>query len=447
MSVGRRGGQRQQSMWIACDKVAQSPGHPFYRKLNEVLREEGFDRFAEDLCAPFFRDGGRPSIPPGVYFRMIMIGYFEGLSSERAVAWRCADSFSLREFLGLGLEESTPDHSSLSVWRKRLGIEVFEKVFQRVLGMIQARGLLSSKALGIDATTLEANAAMRSIVRKDTGASYRGYLEKLAREEGIENPSPEQLRRFDRKRKGKKTSNRDWESPSDPDSRVARMKDGTTHLAYKAEHAVDLESSVVVSATVQPADRGDPQSLPETLEEAKTNLKAAGGDGGVVWVVADRGYHKAELIKDLAETRGVWTCIPERDARGARRRWDGDDAACRAFHANRRRYRSSFGKSLMRSRGNIVERTFAHLLETGALRRVFVRGLENVRKRYLLHVLAYNLGVLMRMLFGMGTPRSPRDRRSLLFAALALMLMWLWVASEGVPEGATHNHDDAVLRS
>ncbi|MEN6484321.1 MAG: transposase [Syntrophobacteraceae bacterium] len=215
---------------------------------------DGFDDWAEEICAPFFKEGGRPSIVPGVYFRMILAGYFEGLASERGIAWRCADSLSLREFLGMGLDEATPDHTSLSVWRKRLSLDVFRAVFVRVLEMVRAEGLLSTKALGIDASTMEANAAMKSIVRKATGDSYLGYVGKLAGEAGVEAQSAEEIRRFDKKRKEKKLSTADWESRTDPEARIAKMKDGTTRLAYKAEHAVALESSLLMAAEVHPAD-------------------------------------------------------------------------------------------------------------------------------------------------------------------------------------------------
>jgi hypothetical protein len=289
--------------------------------------------------------------------------------------------------------------------------------------------LLKGEALGIDSTTLEANAAMRSIVRRDTGESYREYLAGLAREAGIEDPTPDKLRKFDRNRKGRKTSNREFESGADPDSRIAKMKDGTTHLAHKAENAVDLETSVVVSATIFPADKGDAQSLPETMEKTEENLLSVDADKTIVSVVTDKGYHKAALINDLYWDKGITTYIPERkDCQ--RRKWHGEEKRCRAFHANRRRCRSGYGKWMIRQRAAIVERVFAHLLETGGLRRIHLRGRENIEKRYLVHVLAYNLSVLMRTITGFGSPRSAGDLKALLsllilYGLILVMLRYL----------------------
>jgi transposase len=400
-------------MWIPHSKIARNPGHPFYQRLNQILAKERFDEWLEGLCERYFRQGGRPSIPPGVYFRMLMIGYFEGLSSERAIAWRCADSLSLREFLGIELTETTPEHSTLSVWRKRLEVGTYEEVFRKILAIVERYGLLKGEVLGVDSTTLEANAAMRSIIRKDTGETYREYLAGLAREAGMEEPTPEELRKFDRNRKDRKTSNRDFESPSDPDARIAKMKDGSTHLAHKAENAVDVETAVVVSANLFPADQGDTQSLPETITQSQENLHAVSSEKSIISVVTDKGYHKASLIHDLYWDEGITTYIPERKS-PQRRKWHGDKRQCQAFHANRRRCQSGYGTWLIRQRAAIVERVFAHLLETGGLRRIHLRGRENIQKRYLVHVLAYNLSIVMRAVCGFGTPRSTGDLKTLL---------------------------------
>jgi transposase len=271
MALGRRK-DKQVELFISSAEVQRGPGHPFYAKLNDVLAAAGFDAFTEKLCAPYYKEGGRPGIPPGVYFRMLFIGYFEGIDSQRGIAWRCADSLALRSFLGIPLTDSTPVHASMSVIRQRLPEGVFDKVFTFVLGLLEQKGLLKGKTLGIDATTLEANAAMKSIVRKDSGADWKDYLRTLAQAEGMENPTDDDLRRLDRGRTGKKVSNEHWESPSDPDARITKMKDGTTHLAYKAEHAVDLQTEAIVAATVASADRGDSQTGPETLIVAQVNL-------------------------------------------------------------------------------------------------------------------------------------------------------------------------------
>ncbi len=250
MALGHRRTERQEEFWVATAKLPGSISHVFYDALNGVLRDGGFDEFAETLCEPYYQDGGRPGIPPGTYFRMIFVGYFEGLDSQRGIAWRCSDSLSLRKFLGSGLDEKTPDHSSLTRIRQRLPLDVFEQVFAFVLSLVEAHGLLKGKTVGVDSTLLEANAAMKSIVRKDTGEDWEAYVRRLAEAEGVEIHNDNDLRKFDRKRKGKKTSNTEWESPSDPDARIMKMKKGYTHLSYKQEHVVDLETEVVLAVEV-----------------------------------------------------------------------------------------------------------------------------------------------------------------------------------------------------
>jgi len=406
MALGRRRREEQKEMWISWKEMARAPGHPFYVKLNELLREAEFDGYVESLCEEFYAERlGRKSIPPGVYFRMLFIGYFEGLDSQRAIAWRCADSFSLKSFLGYGLTESTPDHSSLTRIRQRLPEWVHESVFQKVLSLAEVHKLLKGRTVAIDATTLEANAAMKSIVRRDTGEEWKEYLRRLAKEAGIEDPTDEDLRRFDKKRKGKKVSNRDWESRTDPDSRITKMKDKRTHLAYKAEHAVDVESELVLSATVHPADTGDSDTLGRTLVEAQINLVLAGSERSVEEVIADKGYHETELLADLVSF-GIRTYISEPAVQGKRRWTDKPESWRQAVYGNRRRCRGKRGKQLHRLRSEHVERSFAHVCETGGGRRTWLRGVSNVRKRYLATVAAHNLGRIMRAVFGIGKPRT-----------------------------------------
>ena len=403
MALGRRKPQ-QVDLFIPSTQVATGPGHPFYAKLNEVLAQAQFDEFVEEKCAPFYKERGRPGIPPGVYFRMLLVGYFEGLDSQRGIAWRCADSLALRAFLGVPLTEETPVHVSMTMIRQRLPERVFDEVFQWVLRLLGEHGLLRGKTVGIDATTLEANAAMKSIVRKDTGQDWKEYLRGLARAEGMENPTDEQLRQLDRQRTGKKVSNQEWESPSDPDSRITQMKDGRTHLAYKAEHAVDLESEAIVAATVMHADRGDAETAPITLSLAEANVVLAGSAMEVAEVVMDKGYHDNGLLADCVE-RGVRTYIPER--RQKRRRWtDKPRKQQAAFRANRRRVRGQRGRRLNRWRSERCERTFAHVCETGGGRRVWVRGQENASKLHVLKCAAYNLGLLLRKVWGLIKPRG-----------------------------------------
>ena len=423
MALGKRR-EEQQVFLVATNELPRSPGHPFYAKLNELLAEAGFDAWVEKRCRDLYSEStGRPSIPPGVYFRMLLVGYFEGLDSQRGIAWRCRDSRSLCSFLGLGPTEASPEHSSLTRIRKRLPLEVHQEVFALVLKLAEEKNLLKGKTIGVDSTTLEANAAMKSIVRKESGDDYKAYLKKLAEEAGMEDPSDDDLQRFDKDRKGKKLSNEDWESKSDPDSRIAKMKDGTTHLAYKAEHAVDLGSDIVVSAEVHHANRSDYDTLKESVVDAQANLVLAGSEVAVEEVVADRGYHKAENLA-WATALGLRTYIPDREEK--RRRWTDKPAELKsAVYANRRRVRGPRGKRLGRLRSEYVERSFAHVLETGRARRTWLRGLLEVSKRYVIQVAARNLGVMMRKLFGMGTPRSLQGGLeallSRLFALLAIL--------------------------
>src|SRR6266700_132401 len=269
MAMGtRKQREKQDDLWIAHSELAAAPGHPFYQRLNELLEAEGFDEFVEGRCAKFYAARyGRPSLTPGIYFRSLLIGYFEGIGAERGIAWRLADSLALRRFVGIGLDEYTPDHSTISRTRRLIGLDTHREVFRWVLGVLADRGLLQGQRIAIDATTLEANAAMRSIVRRDTGASYEEFLRGLAKASGITTPTREDLARLDRKRK-KRTSNKEWKSPADEDARIAKMKDGRTHLAYKAEHAVDLDTGAVVAVTLQGADKGDTTTLDATLSEA-----------------------------------------------------------------------------------------------------------------------------------------------------------------------------------
>ena len=426
MALGKRRRERQAELFVATDGLARSPGHVFYRKLNELLAAEGFDAWVEELCRPKYADGvGRRSIPPGVYFRMLLVGYFEGLSSQRGIAWRCADSLSLREFLGIPLTESTPDHSSLTVIRQRLDLETHAQVFTWVLALAARKKLFSGTVVGIDSTTLEANAAMRSIVRRTTGEDWRAYLKRLMVEQGKATPeddiSDDDLRRFDRQRKDKKVSNAEWESPSDPDARIARMKDGTTHLAYKAEHVVDLETGILLAAEITPADHGDTQTFEDSVHAAQANLNEAAAEASIRTVVADCGYHGGETLATLAEHTTYRTIVAERPRRG-RANWRDKPSAIRtAVLGNRRRVRSARGRALLRRRGETVERSFAHVCETGGGRRSWLRGIDQVRMRYLIQAAAFNLGIVLRQLFGIGTPRSLQGFVGAVSAVLTLL--------------------------
>jgi transposase len=410
MAMKRRRRSTQQPLWVSSSDLPRSPGHPFYVKLNKLLSQHGFDEFVESRCSRFYSDSlGRPSIPPGVYFRMLLVGFFEGIDSERGIAWRCADSMSLREFLGYDATERTPDHSTLSVIRQRLDLETHEEIFGWVLNLLADQNLLKGKTVGVDGSTLEANAAMRSIVRRDTGASYDDFLTDLAKKSGIETPTREDLARLDRKRP-KKTSNQDWRSPTDPDAKIAKMKDGRTHLAHKVEHAVDMETTALLAVTLHGADQGDTTTIWDTVATASESMRALQDKGRSVVlveeVVADKGYHSNETLElfEAAEIRG-YVSEPKR----GRRRWEGKKAAQAAVYANRRRATGNRGRRLMRQRGERIERTFAHCYETGGMRRVHLRGHQNILKRLLVHGAGYNLALAMRKLYGAGVPRAWAD--------------------------------------
>ena len=350
MAMGTRGrGTRQGTMWVSTADLPKSAGHPFYERLNRVLEDAGFDAFVEAQCASFYADGiGRPSLAPGRYFRLLLLGYFEGLDSERAIAWRAADSLSIRTFLDFALDEAPPDHSTLSRTRRLMDVETHRAVFTWVLQRLADAKLVLGRTVGIDATTLEANAAMRSIVRRDTGESYDGFLTRLAEASGLSTPTRAELGRFDRTRK-KKGSNADWTHPHDPD-KIAKMKDGRTHLAHTAEHGVDLETGAIVGVTVQDASAGDTTTLAETLITAAEQVGAV-GSRGIVEVVADKGYHSNETMVGFAVSR-VRSYVSEPD-RG-RRRWKGKTTARDAVYANRRRIRGARGKRLLRQRGELL---------------------------------------------------------------------------------------------
>ena len=413
MSLGKRDSENQREFWLETDRLATGPGHVFYDKLNRLLGENGFDLFVEQLCQPHYKTGGRPSIPPGVYFRMLMIGYLEGIDSQRGIAWRCEDSLALRRFLGISLSEQTPDHSSLTRIRDRLPLSVHEEVFQYILFVIETHGLLKAQTVGVDSTFLEANAAMKNIIRKDTGEDWKAYLKRLMREEGLlkdddDDPTDEELRRFDKQRAKqgkKKVSNDEWISASDPSSRIVKMKDGRTHLGYKSEHVIDLESEVILSATVYSGTEGDTQTLLASVVTAQINVEHCGSSAEIEEVAADKGYHANEQLAG-AEEMDLRTYIPEPNSPYDRRWTDKPPEQQRAVVNNRRRMGRAKGKQLQRERSEKVERSFAHVCETGGARRTWLRGLDKINKRYLIVAAARNLGLLMLNLFGMGKPRT-----------------------------------------
>jgi transposase len=435
MAMGKRKSE-QAPMWVASTDLPVSPGHPFYARLNTILDTAGFDRFAEEQCQEFYAPTmGRPGLPPGRYFRLLLVGYFEGLDSERGIAWRAADSLAVRSFVGLGLDTAAPDHSTISRTRRLIALETHRAVFTWVQERLAAAGLLKGRTVAIDATTLEANAAMRSIIRRDTGETYQEFLTRLAKESGLKTPTREALARLDRRRK-KRTSNTDWTNPSDPDAKITKMKDGRTHLAHKAEHAIDLDSGALVAVTVQGADLGDTASLVETAIATAEQVEAAHAArpelAPLTELIADKGYHSNQTMIDLHAV-GVRSYIAEPD-RG-RRHWTHAPEAQRAVYGNRRRVRGVHGKRLLRRRGEYVERSFAHVYDTGGMRRTHLRGHRNILKRLLIHGSGFNLGILMRQLFGRGTPRGLQGRAldaRALEIALAMLHERLWMTTNAL---------------
>lgn len=425
MSVGRKP-DPQEELFVPHQQL-RGLGHPFYEALDRSLLQHGFDDFAQRLCEPFYSHTGRPGLAPGVYFRCLLVGYFEGIGSERGIAWRIADSLSLRRFIGITMSDNPPDHSTISRTRRRLDVEVHEQVFAWVLERLAEAKLIKGRTVGIDGSTLEANAAMRSIVRRKDGRSYDQFLDELAKASGIETPTAEDRQRVDRKREGKKTSNKDWVNPHDPEAEITKMKDGRTHLAYKQEHAVDLEGpGAIVGVTIHPGATGDTTSIHETLAEAEDNLSQLRTEGSeaarkqvapkINDAVTDKGYNSDDVLCGLEEAE-VRSYIPE--PKRQRRKWKGKEAQKKATRRNRKRTKGKRGKALQRKRAEYNERSFAHTLDSGGLRRPHLRGVENIKKRALLHTAGFNLGLLMREMIGISKPRALQGRAGLFFA-------WFW---------------------
>lgn len=436
MALGRRERGIQQSLWIAAQDLPKSKAHPFYQKLNEIFDEEKFDDRLEELARPYSaRKMGRPSLAPGIYFRMMLLGFFEGYRGDRSIDWHCADSLSHRAFLGIPLEKATPDHSTICTTRERLSEDFHKAAYTFVLEILAKRGLVKGDTIAIDASTMEANASLRNLVRRDTGETYFEYVARLAEEAGEPIKTHEELIRYDKKRKGKKLSNADWVNPHDPDAKVAKMKNGATDMAYKPEHAVDLETGAILAAEIHTAEKGDTTTGPETLDTASQELaKVADAVDSVeptrAEVVEDKGYHSGEGLLEY-EAMGYRSYVAE--PKQGRRVWtdkDGcksDDKAAEqsAVYANRRRIRGDRSKRLHKKRCELVERSFAHVLDTGGMRRTYLKGREKVQKRYLLHVAGFNLSLVMRQIMGSGKPREWANRCKALLSRLLRPLLSL----------------------
>ena len=408
----------QEEFWIARDNIRQSKGTSFYDKLGESLEEIGFGNKVRELCSPYYeeQDIGRPPLDPEVFFKMFIVGFFEGIGSERGIASRCDDSLSIRRFLRYDLTEASPDHSTISKTRRRLPLEVFQTVFSDCLLPLHQKGLLKGDRIGLDSSIFEANASHENLIRREDGMSYQDYLTRLAEAAGVDPADKAAVQRFDRKRKDKRTSNLEWYSPNDPDAKFGPRKDGAWDMTHKVESAVDLDSGAILSIEVQPSDKSDAggmaahfetaaQMAEFTAEQAARENAIAEEDGGdkkasakTVMAAADKGYHKNEELLKLSEA-GIDPVIAEPHNKAVP---EGKKQA-KAFRENRSNRKTEEGKQAMRDRAERVERSFRHLLDYGGARRTTLCGHPNISKRMLLSGMSFNLSILFWNIHGVGT--------------------------------------------
>lgn len=424
----RKDGEAQASLWLPTQELPKTAATSFYQRLDRALAGSGFGKSVRELCAPYYEmdgsRGGRPGIDPEVYFKMQMVGFFEGIPSERGIAARCADSLSIRQFLHYELNEATPDHSSLTVIRQRLGSEVYEKAFGLVLKALRDHKLLRGRKLGIDASVMEANASMRSLEHRLTGEDYQAYVSALAEAAGVDASDPTAVRRFDRKRKGRKTSNDTWQNPHDPEAKIGRTKRGSTRMVYKPEHVVDLETGAIVDADLRPGDEHDTAELAEKVLEVEARLNQVMEDDPdterVELVAADKGYFKLDEVSILHGV-GIDTAISDPQRQRRTDRLSEEDRE--VLEAAQAVVTSESGRGWMRKRSELVERGFQHVLDCGGTRRTTLRGRENIRKLYLIRAACANLSLLMRHLAGVGTPKQAlAGSHALIFLLLRAIL-------------------------
>jgi transposase len=419
----------QQEFWVATSDLPKSAKTTFYDKLQATLNDFGFEGKLREICLPYYKQAtvGRPGIDPVVYVKMIMVGFFEDLPSERAIAARCADSLALRAFLKYELHENTPDHSSLSVIRQRLGVEVYQQIFQIMLQALQKHGLLRGRNVGIDSSVIEANASLRALVQRNTAEEYWEYVKKLAAAEGIDPQDAAAVRKFDRARPGK-GSNQEWVNPHDPDAKIGRKKDGATDMIYKPEVVVDLDTGAIVQAMVHPGDQLDHQDVAARVLEAQQNINAARAQPAETLTIetatADKGYYSVSEL-DALQKEEIKTVVS--DPIDNRRVDKLPEDLQKVVRQARRTVKSRRGKRLLARRGMHIERTFAHILDCGGYRRTTLRGKENLNKKYKLAAAIYNLSQLMRQLFGFGTSKQLEAHRgapfSLFFALFCSLFM------------------------
>ena len=433
----------QPEFWIAADQVVATAHRGFYARLEETLESFGFAAKVRALCEPLYDPTGvgRPGIDPVVYLKMMMVGFFEDLPSERAIAARCADSMSIRSFLNYELHEKTPEHSSFTVIRQRLGLKIYQQIFTLTLQALREHGLLGGKNLGIDSSVIEANASLRALVNRNTAEQYWDYVKRLAAEQGIDPEDTAAVRRFDRHRPGK-GSNKEWQNPHDPDAKIGRTKDGATDMIYKPEVVADLDTGAIVQADVHPGDQADHQEMATRVLEAQQTINQAIGEKldtlTITSVTSDKGYYAVGELQAL-QHEGIRTVIS--DPVDHRRVDQLEPAEQRAVRGARRSVKSKSGKALLRRRGMHIERSFAHILDAGGMRRTTLRGWENLNKRFKLAAAIYNLSQLMRKLFGFGTPKQlaaamERGGRAF-FASWAFLLTLVQVLAHWITERAT----------
>jgi transposase len=407
----KKDAEQQQSIWIATSEIVSTPVNTFLQQLDRTLESLGFGQKVRALCEPFYDNdaskGGRPGIDPEVYFKMLIIGFFENIASERGIASRCADSLSIREFLHYSLTEATPEHSSFTVIRQRLSEDVYRAVFAVVLQALEQNKLLKGKHVGIDTSVIEANASLRSLEHRLTGDDYWKYVKKLAEAAGVDSSDAAAVRRFDKKREDRTTSNKDWQNPHDPTAKVGRTKHGATRMIYKPEHIVDLDTGAILDAEIRPGDEHDSDDLAERLLDAEQRINEALSDdydtARIDVAVTDKGYYKVDELTAL-QGYGIKTVIS--DPIENRRIDKLPVEQQRAVRAAKQSVTAQYGKELLKRRGMYLERSFEHALDCGGARGTTLRGTENIRKRYLIQTACVNLSLLMRTLIGIGTPKQ-----------------------------------------
>jgi transposase len=444
---GQKDLESQGSFWTVKSEIVTGPGSAYYDRLDRSLIEAGFDRVVREMCQPYYSEdeskGGRIGIDPLVYFKMLLVGFFENIGSERAIATRCADSISIRGFLKYELTEHTPDHSSLSRIRKRLGTEVYERAFALILEVLHKNKLLKGKRVGIDTSVIEANASMRTLVNNHTGETYDQYLKRLAEEEGIDSEDKQAVRQFDRKRKGKKMSNDDWHSPNDPEAKIGPTKPGKIKMVHKIENVVDLESGAIIQVTTLPGHQADDHDMANHLEQAQeqinTVLQNELNQTTIEEVTGDKGYFNiAELGK--LQGKGIRTVIDEKNSNRNLNKLSTEDQ--KTVKNARRSVRTKYGRSIKKRRGEFLERSFAHLLDNGDLRRTTLSGWKDIQKRNLIGAMGCNLSLLMRKIYGFGTPKQAIAAFSFLRAKL---FNWIQLYKIRITGSAIQNRSSSVV--